>query len=269
MPQNAINAALKFIENILSKLGADIKTALKGEMKDVSTSIDKSTRQQSQTFSQAVKKLETAIDKIKEPKFTGKITIDTASLEKEISSAISDVKNSIKPVNLANAESALKMIHTAIKASNESNSKALKDGMTAIAEALSALNLVVPDTFKIDKMQMRAISSGGNASSIYGGPVPARKSIITRVPMTSADTEYSHTFNKNAVSWRIKLEAQDASFNYSWTTGKLKVSGDATEYISIPANWLDSRDNTEYGTRTIYFESSSASQTLEVEEGIS
>ena len=268
MPQNAINAALKFIENVLSKLGADIKIALKGEMKDVSTSIDRSTRQQSQTFSQAVKKLETAINKIKEPKFTGKITIDTTKLEKEISSAISDVKTSIKPVSLANAESALKMIHTAIKTSNESNSKALKDGMTAIAEALSALDLVIPDTFKIDKMQLREMASG-NASSIYGGPVPARKSIITRVTMTDADTQYSHTFNKHAVSWRIKLEAQNAKFNYSWTTGKLKVSGDGTEYISIPANWLDSRDNTEYGSRTIYFESPTASSTMEIEEGIS
>ncbi len=267
MSPNVINSALKFIENILHKLGKDIKTALKGEMKDVSTSLDKSTKQQSAIFSQAVSKLETAINKIKEPKFSGKITIDTTKLERELSSAVNGIKSAIKPVSLDDVKVALKMINQTVKESNESNSSALKDGMTAIAEALQALNLVVPDTFKIDKMQLREIA-GGNASSIYGGPVPARSTIITRVTMTDANTEYSHIFNKHAVMWRIKLEAQNASFNYSWTTGKLKTSGDGTSYISIPANWLESRDNTEYGAKTIYFESGTASQTMEVEEGI-
>ena len=268
MPKLILDAALKFIEKVLHKLGKDIQLGFKNEMSNVSSSMEDSVKQQSAVLAQSVKKLETAIEKIKEPKFSGEIKVDTTNLEKEIGIAIKDIKTSIKPVSLANAESALKMIHTAIKTSNESNSKALKDGMEAIAEALSSLNLVIPNTFKIDKMQMRELASG-NASSIYGGPVPARKSIITRVTMTDADTEYSHTFNQNAVSWRIKLESQGASFNYSWTTGKLKVSGDASEYISIPANWLDSRDNTEYGKRTIFFESSSSSMTLEVEEGIS
>ena len=262
--EKIINSALKFLDVRLSRLGDKIVTALsKSQGSDLGVNIDK----QSRILATAVARIEKAIDKIKDPKFTGEIKIDTTRLETELSSAVKDIKSTVKPVDIGGIQTSLKMIHTAIKASNESNSKALKDGMVAIAEALESLDLVVPDTFKIDKMQMRELASG-NASSIYGGAVPARKSIITRVTMADADTEYSHTFNKHAVSWRIKLEAQNAKFNYSWTTGKLKVSGDASEYISIPANWLDSRDNTEYGSRTIFFESPSSSQNMEIEEGI-
>lgn len=262
--EKLINSALKFLEVRFALLGDKIVSAIsKSKGEDIGVNIDKQSRILATIFA----RIETAINKIKDPKFTGEIKVDTTKLENELSSAVSSIKASIKPTNLNDVKLALKVINTSIQDSNISQGKLLKAGLNSIAEAMQAIDLVIPNTFKIDKMQMRELASG-NASSIYGGSVPGRSSIITRVTMASSDTEYSHTFNKHVVSWRIKLEAQDASFNYAWITGKLKVSGDASAYVSIPANWLDSRDNVEHGAKTIYFESGTASQTMEVEENI-
>ena len=131
MDKLILDAALKFIEKVLHKLGKDVQLGFKNEMSNVSSSMERSVKQQSSVLAQSVKKLETAIEKIKDPKFSGEIKVDTTNLEKEISTAIKDIKSSIKPVSLKNAELALKMIHDVVKASNESNSQALKDGMTA------------------------------------------------------------------------------------------------------------------------------------------
>lgn len=197
---------------------------------------------------------------------------------KELNLAIKGVQKAVKEIKLEQKDIDFSPINIAIKTvfttlentfttSNDSIKDVLKNEFRSLREGfVKAIEANKPiTTFKLDAMQIRALKPQAN----YQGPIPARNPIITRVTMTSSDTEYSHTFNKNTVMWRMKLEAQDASFNYAWATGKLKVSGDASAYISIPTNWLDSRDNSEYGTKTIYFESGTASQKMEIEEGIS
>jgi len=257
-----INASLKFMEKVLLKLGKDIQSGFSKEMSGVSSVLEKTTKQQSVAFIQSVNRLQKAIDKIKEPKFSGDIKVDTNKLETTIQS----LKSSFKPVKVDKLETLLKSIQTALKDNSNAQLKSFKDGLEAIVIALNQLNLIVPNTFKLDEMQLRALKPQGGG---YGGILPARSTKITNVIMTSADTEYSHTFNKSCVSFRMKLRVNNASFYYSWETGTLKVSGDASSYISIPANWLDSRDGVEYNGKTIFFEHSSASsQIMEIEEGI-
>lgn len=193
---------------------------------------------------------------------------------KEVQKAVKGIKLEEKDVDFTPITKAIKATFAALEktfvSSNNDIIKALTEGFSVMSKNLiEAINSIKPSgTIKLDEMQLRALKPKGNTSSVYGGPVPARRTKITRVTMGTADTEYNHTFQKGTVMWRIKLEATNASFNYSWTSGTLKVSGDASSYISIPASWLDSRDNAEYGAKTIYFESGTGSMTMEIEEGI-
>ena len=200
-------------------------------------------------------------------------TADTTKINKlllEIKTTIKGLKFEQKEINFEPLNTTIKTIPKLfgeqMVVSNNSvietiNSKfvSLEDIIEKAIKQLKSTGVV-----KLDEMQLRALKPQGG----YGGILPARTTKITNVVMTGANTEYSHTFNKSCVSFRMKLRAGNAKFNYSWESGTLAVSGDASSYISIPASWLDSREGVEYGEKTVYFESSVASQIMEVEENI-
>lgn len=133
-------------------------------------------------------------------------------------------------------------------------------------DVLAGKKMMFPKEFKLDKMQLSQISAGSGRFSV-GSPSQATKTTVANVTMADADTQYSYTFPTGTVQWRIKLRAIGNTWFYSWTTGKLPVSGDASEYVSIPSQWLDSRDGINYGGKTIFFESGTASQIMEIDSG--
>lgn len=241
-----IISSLNITTNTLSKLpqnlSKDIVEALRGITAKLS-SIDSVDPVDIQPIVTSLETLKKALPKI-----------PSLNISKELKPVIKAIGSIDFKQDNGDVVKALKTLSDTIKKQNN----------TDIISAIEKIKIESPSTLKLDTMQFRALKP----KATYQGPIPARNTKITRVTMTTADTEYSHTFHKGAVSWRIKMEAQNAKFNYSWDTGKLKVSGDASSYISIPANWLDSRDNAEYGAKTIYFESPSSSQTMEIEEGI-
>lgn len=86
------------------------------------------------------------------------------------------------------------------------------------------------------------------------------KPTIANVSMTSADTEYSYSLPTRAVKVLVKLRGTSASFKLSYTEG---ASG--TTYLTIPAGGSKSIDEIKGTGLTLYFQSPSASQVMELE----
>lgn len=131
--------------------------------------------------------------------------------------------------------------------------------------AIKALKLDVPKTISIEDSQFRALRQSGGSVGVTG-PLQARNVEITNVDMTTANTQYSHTFGSNVTSWIIKLRSQNTLLLYSFTTGKLPTSGDGLSYATVPQNGLQSQDGVEWSGKTIYLQTGAASQVAEIIE---
>lgn len=233
----------------------------------VTHSLKQSQSQHTQAFTASVTKLEKAIDKIKNPTFSGEVSVDGSAfaeefekITEEIRKAGEGVSEQMPDLDLERIGRGLQMLVNKI---DEIDNKSVVAKLDDVVDALKAIKM--PAEFKIESNQLREISASGRGSIGGGGQMTARNVLNTVVSMTSANTEYSYKFPANTVSWRMKLRSRSASWNYSWITGKLAASGDGSAYISIPSNWLDSRAGVEFSNKTIYFESATASQVMEIE----
>jgi hypothetical protein len=137
------------------------------------------------------------------------------------------------------------------------------DTQTVMRDAVKDISFTVPDTFKLDDMQLRSIRSG-SISTNPGIPLATRV-INTTLSAALANTEYSYTFPSGTIGWVIKLRDQGTLAYYSWTTGKLPTSGNGTTYMTIPQNFLRSQEGVEYSGKTIYLGAEANSQTFEIE----
>lgn len=185
------------------------------------------------------------------------------SLKKDFKKAVESIK--IPPQDNKDIIKELKSLKTIKFPTIPDYSKEFK----SLEKEIKSLNKEVkfPKEFTLAKQQLNQLV-GSMGGAPYSGPLPARSTIITRLSAPTANTEYSHTFSKSCVKFRLKLASQNTSFFYSWKTGTLPQSGDGSKYITIPANWLDSQD-AEYGGKIIYVEhGSGTAQTFEIEEGI-
>lgn len=213
-------------------------------------------------------RLEKELKKVQNPKFTGKVTLDGAAFAKEIrgvAKEIGDLAKKMEPTDVSKVERELATLNRNLQ--GQSNANVYK----AIQELISVMKATVrdpkkPQTFRLEDMQLRQLSRGGGGTTVVNsGPLAARGVRNTQVAMTSADTEYSYTFPSNTLAWRMKLRAQDAKFTYSWTSGTLPGGAGTDAYLTVPENFLDSRDGVEFSGKTIYFQSDQASQVMEIE----
>ena len=134
-----------------------------------------------------------------------------------------------------------------------------------IMESLSSIaskKMIVPDTIKLEENQLRQIRGGGGSG---GGPIPATHVVVKNLALTSANTEYSYALPKNTVGFFIKLRGQAVIFYMSWDTGTLPSSGDGSSYITIPQSGYRMEGNFVFDNKTLYFESASSSQVVEIE----
>lgn len=178
---------------------------------------------------------------------------------KDIQKLLLDVVNSVKSIPEIDTASLEKKLDVLVETLQKSN-KNLSSSLTkALAEGFKK-EVTLSDS------QLKAIVHSNKGGGFVSPQLVARSSIVDSVTMTSADTEYSFTFPKHTVKWRMKLRAIGADFKYAWITGKLPGSGDDSDYITIPVGWLDSQEG-EYGGKTIYFESATAGQVMEFEIG--
>ena len=76
--------------------------------------------------------------------------------------------------------------------------------------------------------------------------------------MASADTEYSYAIPAGTKRIRFKLRALNALLKYCFTSG---ASG--TTYITVGYGDAEEINDAKLGGQTVYFQSPTASQTLE------
>lgn len=218
--------------------------------------IKESVDKQTANLSYFASRLETAIDKIKNPE----IKMDNSSLEKELSGIAKDLKKvvSIKTPDFKNVEFLLK------QANNEKTLQEINKSLDAILNALGGIKPI--DTFKLDEMQLRKLA-GASKVSVDGGQMAARNVAITNLALAATNTEYSYTFPANTTAFTIKLRDQGTLAYYSFTTGTLPViggGGNGTKYATIPQNYLQSQEGVDWSGKIIYLGAESASQIAEI-----
>lgn len=224
--------------------------------------IKESVDKQTANLSYFASRLETAIDKIKNPE----VKIDTSSLENELSGIAKDLKKAKSP-DFKNVEFLLKQITGGIK--DTSSEKTLQEINKSLEAILNALGGIKPiDTFKLDEMQLRKLAGASKGISVDGGQMAARNVAITNLALTSTASQYSYTFPANTVAWRFRLRDQGTLTYYSFTTGTLPLvggGGNGTKYSTIPQNFVASQEGVDFSGKIIYFGAESASQTIEIE----
>jgi len=139
-----------------------------------------------------------------------------------------------------------------------------------LGEKFDALDVVFKglkpkDSVKFDDKQIKGLMGALTNITTQGGPKSATDWQVDTVTVTAADTEYEYAFPSNTVSWTLKLRGGTGVLYYSHETGKLPVSGDNTNYLTLPASGTRSQDNVEWGGKKMFLESDSATQVLEIE----
>lgn len=198
-------------------------------------------------------------EKIKEPSFT--VSIDTSEMEEELRTTAKAVK-AMKMPDHKGMETMLSNLLVAVTNQTKAFSQLSDDLKTAI----SGISLKVPDTIKLDDMQVRAISS--SRMPLNPAPLAPRTTNVRNVSMASANTEYSITLSPGTTGYFIKLRAQNVQLLLATATGKLPTSGDGTAYFSVAQNGYLSPMGMDVGGKTLYLQTGSASQVCEVTEFI-
>lgn len=206
-------------------------------------------------LAQAINKLG---EHIKHNAATVDVTVDTSTLEEEVRTATKAVKAFKAP-----STSAVEALLARLVASSTENTKAITKLSTDLASGLSGVKLSVPETFKLDDMQLRSIRSGGSLATT-GHQLSARSVTLANVAMSAANTEYSYTFPSTTVAWELRLRSTDVPLLIAYVTGKLPTSGDGSAYFSVPAYYVQTNSGVDWGGKTIYIQTGTASQTLEI-----
>lgn len=224
--------------------------------------IDAAVGAQTRTLETAVARIERAIDKIKDPIFSGEVTIDTSAMERELRAALSALK-ALKIPDIQTVEALLKSILVELQKDDDGTEyQALTNAIGAVEAAVK--NLALPTTFKIDQNQMRALTGSFSSMPTYPGPMSARNVVTANVALTSSSTEYSYTFPANTQKWSLKLRDQGTLAYYAFVSGKMPAGGDSSNYVTISQNYVHSPDGVDWSGKVIYLGAESASQVAEL-----
>ena len=82
---------------------------------------------------------------------------------------------------------------------------------------------------------------------------------IANVSLATADTEGSYAIPAGTKRIKFKLRALNALLKYSFVSGE---SG--TTYVTVPYGDIEEINDASLGGKTIYFQSPTASQTVEI-----
>lgn len=106
---------------------------------------------------------------------------------------------------------------------------------------------------------------GGGGFATNGGVKSATRYLIDTVTLTLADEEYEYTFPANTVSWTMKQRVPGNGLFYASSTGKLPVSGNNSDYMTLLPMGARSQDNVEWGGVSMFLESDGAGDVIEFE----
>lgn len=244
----ASESSTKALLDTLASFGEEIKNAVSN---DVSVNID------TESVVKAIQNLSDEIKKEKKPeeKKDTKEHAKTHKLLEEMLQAFKDIE--IPKVDFS------ELIKTLKPKKDDSVVNAIKALGENLGEKIDKIKL--PSEIKMSDAQVRALMASQQPVTTFGGTLSARNVTVANVSMTTANTEYSYTFPANTVGFYMKLRAQNAKFTYSWATGKMPTSGDGSAYVTTAQNFLNSRPDVDYGSKTIYIQSDVASQIMEIE----
>ena len=247
--QKIVNSSLRFLE-IRIKQSSDKVVEAVNKQKSTDD-VSKAINVQTVTLRDVFKKFGTSLDKLGNPK------IDVKVPEIKLPAINIPKQNTELIENLLQAQ----LIEMQ------------KDKMPDYRESFDAFGAAIlenkpKDEVTINPAQMKglmaALTNGGGMTT-QGGNKSATDWKVEIVTIADADTEYEYTFPSNTVSWTLKLRGTTAITYYSHETGVLPVSGDNSNYLTLPANGTRSQDNVEWGGKNMFIESDSASQVLEIE----
>jgi len=247
--QKIVNSSLRFLE-IRIKQSSDKVVEAVNKQKSTDD-VSKAINVQTVTLRDVFKKFDRSLDKLGNPKIDVKvpeIKLPTINIPKQ---------------NTELMENLLQGLLIEMQ----------KDKMPDYRESFDAFGAAIlenkpKDEVTINPAQMKglmaALTNGGGMTT-QGGNKSATDWQVDVVTITSADTEYEYVFPSSTVSWTLKLRGSSGVLYYSHETGKLPVSGNNTNYLTLPASGTRSQDNVEWGGKKMFLESDSAGQTLEIE----
>lgn len=105
------------------------------------------------------------------------------------------------------------------------------------------------------------VNSRGEIVMAGGG---ATTPTIYNVTVASANTEESQALSNNTKQFFIKLRGRSSSLRMGFVTGAPDAA--TGTFITIPANGFLSPAGIDFSSKTLFFETSSASQVIEIME---
>jgi len=202
-------------------------------------------------------RLEKTIAKLNNPNID--VTVDLDDLQGELVKSREAIQG-LKMPTLEKVERTLeKVLHTISKMQPVDTRKELK----ALKDALDAIKTY--DTVKIDDMQLRSLRGSSGGIQLGGAsPQTASNRTLANTALTTANTEYSYTFPANTTSWKIRIRDTDVPLLVGFVTGKLPTSGDGAAYFTVSAYYTEETSGVEWGGKTIYLQTGSATQVAEI-----
>ena len=107
-------------------------------------------------------------------------------------------------------------------------------------------------------------AKGNSQGELVLAGMGATTPTIYNVTVASADTEVSRALSNNTKQFFVKLRGQAAKLRLAFTTGGADPS--TGTFITIPANGFLSPAGLDLSSITLYFETTSGSQVIEILE---
>jgi hypothetical protein len=204
----------------------------------------------------AISRVEKAVKDQKTPDFSGTVKVDQTDILRELRNIASKVEKMEMPMmDDSKLLGAIKSLQKTLESQKPVDYEPL-------LKAIQSIKLAVPETMKLDQAQVDRIAMAGGHTTDH---VRAGRTVtVANVSMTTANTEYTYKFPGRTIAWELRLRSTDVPLLIAYTTGKLPTSGDGGAYFTVPAYYLQTNSGMDWGNRTVYIQTASASQVLEV-----
>jgi len=114
-------------------------------------------------------------------------------------------------------------------------------------------------TFEVRAKSLSTAVGRADGSIAFTASTAKDSPDVQNVTATDADTEYSVTLPANTVAFALRARSVSTRIQYAYVSGQ---SG--TNYLTVPTGYQVVEEGLTPGSRTIYFQTSKASQVVEV-----
>ncbi len=266
-----LDPALAFIARKIKEASDTVARAEDKAADKVVGALTTNTAKQTRALDTLARRLETAVKRMENPTFSGKIDLDTSEFVTELTAITAEINDLAERIeenapDMEPLERGIQMLLNKLDGFSDSN----------IVKALDALRKTLESeekkkkgkqTFLLDEQQFRALRNAGRGGGGGGGgALQARGVTQSNVAVTALDTEYSYTFPANTITWVMRIRDPGALLYYAFAAGTLpSPAGNGTKYSTAPQGFIRAQTGIEWGGKTIYFTSDTASMIAEIE----